>query len=301
MTKKKETEKAGAITQTVLISALTTIFGIVLGYFGTMENAKAQIRTAEINIYGPMYATQTAEARITPVANPAQPDVTSVAASGILVPITNIQVDGKFIGDSYQAGNFRTGEFELTSKQGENGYTIPVDHLEFFWDSPGRYPELHNLPMRGIQATIKFTPSESLYTQELIMCHYNLLFDEHSYNGMEHYIPVDQPVTLVWDFAGRVFLTGFDFSDDETSMIDEAAERVNAKSSFTYYAKRNGELWQWQKLAFDVYEPDKVQQVSISCNVSAAEDYRGKASGRQFIFKGTVMLGDVIVFPYEQP
>ena len=84
-------------------------------------------------------------------------------------------------------------------------------------------------------------------------------------------------------------------------MIDDTADRVNLKSSFTYYTKRNGELWQWQKLVYDNYEPDEVQQVSILCNVSAAEDYRGKDPGRQFTFKGTVMFGDVIVFPYEQP
>lgn len=49
------------------------------------------------------------------------------------------------------------------------------------------------------------------------------------------------------------------------------------------------------------YEPDKVQQISILCNVSASEDYLGKASGEQFTFKGIVMFGDVIVYPYEQP
>ena len=84
-------------------------------------------------------------------------------------------------------------------------------------------------------------------------------------------------------------------------MINDAADSVNSKSSFTYYTKRNGELWQWQKLAHDNYEPDKVQQISIFCNVSAAEDYRGKDPGRQFTFKGSVLLGDVIVYPYEQP
>jgi hypothetical protein len=286
---------------TAIIGVIGVIIGAALGYFGTQANAQAQIETAKINIYGPIYATQTAEARITPVANPASPGLTSFTSSGILIPISDIQVDGKIIGDSYEEGNSRTGEFELISEQSENGYTSPIDNLVFFWDSPGRYPELHGLPMRGMQVTIKISPSESLYTQELVVCHYELLFDGHIYNSMEHFIPFNQPVTLVWDFAGRIFLSGYDFPQEERSLIDDATDRVNSKSSFTYYTKRNGELWQWQKLAYDNYEPDKVQQVSILCDVSAAEDYHGKDLGRQFTFKGTVMFGDVIVYPYEQP
>ena len=225
----------------------------------------------------------------------------SIGSSGLLIPISNMQVDGKIIGDAYDEANFRIGEYELVSEQGENGYTHPVDNLAYFWESPGNYPELHKLPMRGIQATIKISPSESLYAQELIACHYELVFDGHSYNGMEHFIPFNQPVTLVWDFTGRIFLPDYDFSQEETSLMDEAADRVNSESSFTYYTKRNGELWQWQKLAYDAYESDKVQQVSILCNVSASEDYRGKAPGKQFAFKGNIMFGNVIVFPYEQP
>lgn len=297
----KKPDQTGFILWSAIIGVIGVIIGAALGYFGTQASAQAQIETAKINIYGPIYTTQTAEAKNTPVANLAQPALIPAASSGILIPISNIQVDGKIIGDSYEVGNSHTGEFELTSTQGEDGYTSPINNLEFYWDSPGRYPELHSLPMRGIQVTIKISPSESLYAQELIVCHYDLLFDEHSYNSMEHYIPFNQPVTLVWDFTGRIFLPGFDFSEDDRSLIDDAADRVNSKSSFTYYTKRNGEQWQWQKLAYDNYEPDKVQQISISCNVSAAEDYRGKDPGGQFTFKGNVMFGDVIVFPYEQP
>jgi hypothetical protein len=283
------------------LGVVGVIIGALLGYLGTQANAQAQIETAKINIYGPISATQTAEAKITPVANTVQSNLISVVSSGISIPISNIQVDGKIIGNSYEEGNFHTGEFELASKQGEDGYTNPIDNLAFFWDSPGTYPELHNLPMRGILTTIEISPSESLYAQELVVCHYELLFDGHSYNGMEHFIPFNQPVTLVWDFTGRIFLSSYDFSQEERSLIDDAADGVNSKSSFTYYAKRTGELWQWQKLANDVYEAGKVQQVSILCNVSAAEDYRGKDPGKQFTFKGTVVFGDVIVFPYEQP
>ena len=167
-----------------IIGVAGVIIGALLGYFGTQASAQAQIETAKINIYGPIYTTQTAEAKITPVASSTQPASIPVASSGILIPISNIQVDGKIIGDSYEEGNSRMGEFELTSKQGDDGYTGPIDNLEYFWDSPGTYPALHGLPMRGIQTTIKILPSESLYGQELIVCHYELLFDWHSYNSM---------------------------------------------------------------------------------------------------------------------
>jgi hypothetical protein len=297
----KKSSQSNINLWTAIIGVIGVIVGAAIGYFGTKANAQAQIETAKINIYGPIYATQTAEAKITPVASPVPSTLTSVGSSGILIPISNIQVDGKIIGNSYQERNAYIGEFELTSKQGENGYTSPINNLEYFWDSPGRYSELHNLPMRGIQTTIKISPSESLYAQELMVCHYELLYDDHFYNSMEHFIPYNQPVTLVWDFAGRIFLSGYDFSQEDRSLIDDAADRINSKSSFTYYTKRIGELWQWQKLAYDVYEPDKAQQISILCNVSAAEDYHGKDPGKQFTFKGTVMFGDVIVFPYEQP
>ena len=291
-----------------VIGVAGVIIGALLGYFGTKANAEAQIRVAEENakaqitaIWIPIQATQTAEAKAIPGVNTAQPNLTSVGTSGISIPISNIQVDGKIIGNSYEEGNSHTGEFELTSEQGEDGYTHPKDHLVFYWDAPGTYPELHGIPMRGIQTTIKISPSESLYGQELIVCHYDLLFNEHFYNGMEHFIPFNQPVTLVWDFTGRVFLPEFDFSEADRLLIDDAADRVNSKVSFTYYTKRNGELWQWQKLADDMYEPDTVQQISISCDVSASEDYHGKDPGKQFTFKGNVMFGDVIVYPYEQP
>jgi hypothetical protein len=284
-----------------IIGVLGVIIGATLGYFGTQANARAQIETAKINIYGPIYATQTAEAKFTPAANTVPSSSLSIGSSGIIIPISNIHVDGKIIGDSYEKGYSRTGEFELTSKQSEAGYTSPVDKLVYFWDSPGILPELHNLPLRGMQVTIKISPSESLYAQELVVCHYELLFNGYSYNSMEHFVPFNQPVTLVWDFSGRISLSNYDFSQEETSQIANAADLVNSKSPFTYYTKRTGELWQWQKLAYDIYEPDKVQQVSILCNVSAAEDYRGKDSGKQFTFKGTVVFGDVIVFPFEQP
>jgi hypothetical protein len=286
----KKPNQTGVNLGPAIIGVIGVIIGATLGYFGTQASAQAQIETAKINIYGPIYATQTAEAKITPKASTTQSAFASVGSSGILIPISNIQVDGKIIGDSYEEGNSRTGEFELTSKQGEDGYTSPINNLEYFWDSPGRFPELHNLPMRGIQVTIKISSSESLYAQELIVCHYELVFNDHSYNSMEHFVPFNQPVTLVWDFAGRIFLSDYDFSQEDRSLIDDAADRVNSKSSFTYYTKRNGELWQWQKLANDVYEPDKVQQVSILCNVSAAEDYRGKDPGKQFTFKVLLCL-----------
>lgn len=234
-------------------------------------------------------------------ASPTRPDATSIGSSGVSIPISNFQGNGKIIGDSYEKGNAHIGEFELTSEQNEYGYTSPGESLEFAWNSPGGYPDLHGLPMRGIQTTLKIAPSESLYAQEVIVCHYNLFFNGRSYYGMEHFIPFNQPVTLVWDFAGRVSFTGSDASEEERALIDDAADRVNSIFSFTYYTKRNAELWQWQKLAYDSYESDKVQRVSVSCNVSASEDYRGKMPGRQFTFKGTVMFGDVIVFPYEQP
>lgn len=297
----KKSGQSNTTLWTAVIGVIGVIVGAALGYFGTQASAQAQIETAKINIYGPIYATQTAEAKIAPVAGSAQPISMSFASSGISIPISNIRVDGKIVGDSYEQGNIRTGEFELTSEQGEDGYTSPINNLGYFWDSPGKYPELHNLPMRGIQVTIEVTPAESLYAQELLVCHYELLFDNHSYNSMEHFIPFNQPVTLVWDFAGRISLSGFEFSQEDNTLIGDAADRVNSKSSFTYYARRNAEHWQWQKLAYDGYEPDKVQQISVFCNVSASEDYRGKDPGKQYTFKGTVTFGDVIVYPYEQP
>lgn len=297
----KKSSQSNVNLWTAVIGVIGVIVGAALGYFGTQASAQAQIETAKINIYGPIYATQTAEARIAPSLSPIPSSLTSVGSSGILIPITSIQVDGKVIGDSYQRGSVHVGEFELTSEQSEAGYTTPIDNLGYFWNSPGSYPELHNLPMRGIQVTIKISPFESLYAQELVVCHYELLFDGHSYISMEHFIPFDQPVTLVWDFSGRIFLSNYDFTEEDRLLIDDAADRVNSKSSFTYYARRNGENWQWQKLVYDGYEPDKVQQISVFCNVSASEDYRSKDPGKQFTFKGTVVFGDVIVFPYEQP
>lgn len=297
----KKASQSNVNLWTAVIGVVGVIVGAAIGYFGTKASAQAQIETAKINIYGPIYATQTAEAKSAPPANAASSGSMSVGFSGLSIPISTIQVDGKIIGNSYKEGNSHTGEFELTSEQSEDGYTIPINNLGYLWDSPGKYPELRNLPMRGIQTTIKVSPSESLYAQELFVCHYELLFNEHTYYSMEHFIPYNQPVTMVWDFAGRIFLSDYDFSQEDSALIDDAADRVNSELSFTYYTKRNGELWQWQKLAYDAYEPDKVQQISVFCDVSASEDYHGKDPGRQFTFKGSVTFGDIVVFPYEQP
>ena len=63
-----------------IIGVVGIILGAAIGYFGTQASAQAQIETAKINIYGPIYTTQTAEAKITPVFTPAALNVSDTLA-----------------------------------------------------------------------------------------------------------------------------------------------------------------------------------------------------------------------------
>src|SRR5688572_1960992 len=62
----KKLDQPGFTLWSAIIGVTGVIIGAALGYFGTQASAQAQIETAKINIYGPIYTTQTAEARITP-------------------------------------------------------------------------------------------------------------------------------------------------------------------------------------------------------------------------------------------
>ena len=79
-----------------IIGVVGVIIGAALGYFGTRTNANAQIRVSQenanaqataaredasaqmtnvaVSVYGPIFATQTAEAKITPVNTPIAPN-----------------------------------------------------------------------------------------------------------------------------------------------------------------------------------------------------------------------------------
>lgn len=308
MNKKNKTEKSGdigktgSITQTVIISTLTTILGIVLGYLGTRANAQAQIETAKINIYGPIYTTQTAEARIPLAVTSATPVPASTTSAQISIPISNIKVDGKTIGDAFEAENSRVGEYELLSVQDDNGDDTLKTQLVYFWDSPGAYSEFKGLPMRGIETTISIAPSESRYGQELIYCRYLLGYDSHAYFSPVQFIPMNQPINLVWDFTGHVDISSFSMSDEEQQIVYKALDILDSNGiSFADYYQRNGEMWQWQKIAHDTYDPSKIEELSLICSVDATQSTRGKDPGKQFTFRGTVTFGDVIVFLYEQP
>jgi hypothetical protein len=76
----------------IVVNGLFLLFGAILGYLGTrvnanaqivaaQESAKAQVTAAAINIFGPISATQTAEAKITSIT----PVVTSNAYPDLLI------------------------------------------------------------------------------------------------------------------------------------------------------------------------------------------------------------------------
>jgi len=47
-----------------IIGGICLIIGATIGYIGTQKSAQAQVESAKIGIYGPIYATQTAEAMV---------------------------------------------------------------------------------------------------------------------------------------------------------------------------------------------------------------------------------------------
>jgi hypothetical protein len=76
----------------IVINGLFLLIGAFLGYLGTrananaqivaaQENAKAQVTAAAINVFGPISATQTAEAKITPLA----PNTSTTAIDNLLL------------------------------------------------------------------------------------------------------------------------------------------------------------------------------------------------------------------------
>lgn len=51
----KKSGQSNTTLWTVVIGVIGVIVGAALGYFGTQASAQAQIETAKINIYGPIY------------------------------------------------------------------------------------------------------------------------------------------------------------------------------------------------------------------------------------------------------
>ncbi|WKZ38710.1 MAG: hypothetical protein QY328_10625 [Anaerolineales bacterium] len=219
----------------------------------------------------------------------------------ISVPMTNWDVNGETIGNSILGNNSHHGEFELSSVQAENSYTRPEQQLIYSWDSLGAFIELNGMPLRGVQSVISIFPVETKYYAEKVFCHYTAKYDGRYYSSVEQYIPFRQPVIMIWDFTGSVDPSAFDITEEDRAYLENSIDLLHQKgSSFTYYTRRLRELWQWQELVANSYDPNTVEKLIVTCNTSATKEYRGGNTGDRFVFRGEFNFGDVIVYPYEQ-
>jgi hypothetical protein len=296
---------------TALIAAVALIIGSLIGERGATRDANIQLT----NVYVPIHATQTAEAKIrldmtlavpsptlTPTPSPI-PSPTLATALQISVPISKIIVKGENIGNSSDIGNSHMGEFELVSKQAENTFTDYKTPLIYTWESPGILPELNRLPMRGIQSTITISPMSASDEQELVLCHYVLPYNSYPYTSVEQFIPYNQPTALLWDFTGRMDPTWFMKSEENKDYVKKADDIIRQENiGFSEYSTKLRELWQWQYLVGTTdYDPGSIKRIDVFCNVSATKEYVGGKAGDIFTFKGKFTFGDVIVYPNEKP
>jgi hypothetical protein len=113
------------LVQTMLL-LISAIIGAVLGYLGALAGAQAQIEAAKINIYGPIYTTQTAEAKAAPVsANVA--GTSTITQEGTTLEIEKIPLDVfAYGGNDNPDGGF--GTFVLIN----NSEIIPNYKLDYF-------------------------------------------------------------------------------------------------------------------------------------------------------------------------
>lgn len=287
-----------------LITTLATLIVALIGYGSSSRDANVELT----KIYVPIHATQTAEAKtrlemtiaasfptLTPMPSPFATPVQ------ISVPISNIIVKGENIGNSSDIGNSHMGEFELVSKQAENTFTDVKNPLIYTWESPGILPELNRLPMRGIQSTITISPLSASDGQELVLCHYVLLYNSYQYTSVEQFIPYNQPTALLWDFTGRMDPTWFMKSEENKDYIKKANDIIRQEGiGFSEYSTKLRELWQWQYLVGKNYDPGSIKRIDVFCNVSATKEYRGRNAGDSFIFKGKFTFGDVVIYPNEK-
>ncbi len=220
---------------------------------------------------------------------------------GLSVPMSNWKVNGETIGSSILGDDSRSGEFELSSVQAENFFTIPEKQIIYSWDSPGAFPELNRVPLRGIQSVILISPLETKYEIERVFCHYTVRYAGVSYISIEQYIPFNQRTLMLWDFNGKISPSDIGMSGEDLISLESGATLLQKKGvSFTYYARRLSELWQWQSLVGNNYDPNTVEKITLTCNVSATQDYRGGNVGDRFTFRGKFNFGDVFVNPYDQ-
>lgn len=219
----------------------------------------------------------------------------------IFIPISNWDVNGETIGNSILGDDSYSGEFELSSVQADNTFTIPDKQLTYAWESPASYPELKRMPLRGIQSIISIQPIETKYSAERIFCHYTVRYAGASYMSIEQYVPFDQPVLMTWDFAGKIGPSDFGITGEDFISLENAIVILQKKGvSFTYYTRRLAELWQWQNLVANNYDPNSIEKITMTCNTSATKEYRGGNTGDRFTFKGKFTFGDIIVYPHEQ-
>jgi hypothetical protein len=221
----------------------------------------------------------------------------------INLPVESWLVKGTVAGGSASPESASAGAFELKSRQDADGYTSDYQRLDYTWPSPGALPALHGVPMRGIAATLTILPLQSEDEARLVGCHYTLAVGSGTYTSVNQFVPFRQPVTLVWDFVGRLNPTDFKLANNNQEALAEASAALDRETNslgFTYFFRRLSELWQYQKLVLHNYDQNELKNLLLSCNVSATREYVGGEEGSEFAFRGKFLIDRILVWPYEK-
>lgn len=162
---KEQKQQESTNLKPIIVNGLFLVIGALLGFFGTQANAnaqvaaaqeaaKAQITSAAINVYGPIFTTQTAEAKLTPALTIAAPNKGDTLAiedipQNVFVFAGNNSPDGgsglfSLVYDDKQAANYQMS------------YSLPEDKYGYA-GMVFQFPKGYNLSAyKAIEFTIVF-------------------------------------------------------------------------------------------------------------------------------------------------
>jgi hypothetical protein len=225
----------------------------------------------------------------------------SKSDNGVGIPASRWKFAGEIIdNDTKTTEDYIEAQILLKSTQGDNSFTSPVQKVSYKLFTPGLEDGINQLPLQGIKSTIFIQPLNSSFSGELIYCNYTMLYNAKPYMSNTYFVPFGKPTTLVWDFSGRPDIDYESLSEETNSALALAQQSIfQDTGGYVSLIRRYSESWNYQYLALHNYNPAAIENVVLTCGVSATREYRNGNSGDEFYFQGRITFSDAVLYLFD--
>ncbi len=223
--------------------------------------------------------------------------------NGVRVPADVWILKSQVIDNSEKTtGKYHQAIVALQSVQSDNTFGSPRQKASYVLTLPSLMAEINGAPLQGIKSTVFIVPLNNSYESELIYCNYTMTYDNKAYTSSTHFVPLNSPTTLVWDFTSQPDIDFDSLPDEIKSHFNTAKEYIfQDTNGFVSFSRRYPETWQYQVMENKnavAYNPEKIQQIALECGVSATQGYVGGNPGDVFNFQGTFIFSDIVIYPF---